>query len=139
MCLLSDTHGVLDPRVAEIARGCEIAVHAGDIGCASILDELREACHAVVAVRGNNDVASKWPKGERAQLDAIEKSAELELPGGLLIVEHGDRRLPADRRHDLLRRAHPGAKLIVYGHSHVLAVDKDARPWVANPGAAAAV
>jgi predicted phosphodiesterase len=38
--------------------------------------------------------------------------------------------------HDDLRRAHPDARLIIYGHTHISVIDKD-NPvqWVANPGA----
>ena len=38
--------------------------------------------------------------------------------------------------HESLRKAHPDAKIIVYGHSHKQVIDKDEVPWVINPGAA---
>lgn len=58
--LLSDTHGVLDARIAALADCCDIVVHAGDVGSAQVLRRLRAVCPRVVAVRGNNDVAAKW-------------------------------------------------------------------------------
>ncbi|WP_257388244.1 metallophosphoesterase family protein, partial [Tahibacter caeni] len=58
-----------------------------------------------------------------------------DLPGGRLVVVHGDR-WPARGRHAALRRAYPAARAVVYGHSHRLVVDTDALPWVLNPGAA---
>ncbi|WP_028081648.1 metallophosphoesterase family protein [Solimonas soli] len=52
--LISDTHGLLRPEAVEALRGCELIVHAGDIGAPEVLDGLR-ALAPVVAVRGNND------------------------------------------------------------------------------------
>ncbi|WP_414717181.1 metallophosphoesterase family protein [Tahibacter sp.] len=57
------------------------------------------------------------------------------MPGGRLVVVHGDR-WPPRGRHAALRRAFPAARAVVYGHSHRLAVDVDAEPWILNPGAA---
>ena len=133
--LLSDTHGQLDARIELLAQDCDGVVHAGDVGNASVLDALRASGANVVAIRGNNDVASKWPRGERAALDALEDEARIELPGGTLIAVHGDRYAPATR-HARLRRAYPDARAVVYGHSHRLTVDDAVTPWILNPGAA---
>jgi len=133
--LLSDTHGVLDERIAALAAECDVAVHAGDVGNADVLEALRSACPRVVAVRGNNDVTSKWPRGERDALDALEEGADVELPGGVLSATHGDAYAPKTR-HARLRAAFPHARGIVYGHSHRLVIDDAQTPWVLNPGAA---
>jgi predicted phosphodiesterase len=45
-------------------------------------------------------------------------------------------RLAAAGRHAKLRQRYPQARAIVYGHSHHLVADRDALPWVLNPGAA---
>jgi putative phosphoesterase len=133
--LVSDTHGQLDERIAALARGCDIVVHAGDVGNAAVLEALRAGGAEVFAVRGNNDVASKWPRSERAVLDALEDETCVELPGGMLIAVHGDRYAPATR-HARLRRDYPEARAVVYGHSHRLVIDDGASPWILNPGAA---
>jgi putative phosphoesterase len=133
--IVSDTHGQLDERIAALARNCDIVVHAGDVGNAAVLDALRAGGAEVFAVRGNNDVASKWPRNERAVLDALEDEARIELPGGVLIAVHGDRYTPATR-HARLRRNYPDARAVVYGHSHRLVIDDGASPWILNPGAA---
>jgi putative phosphoesterase len=133
--IVSDTHGHIDERIAALARDCDVIVHAGDVGNAAVLDALRESGSKVVAIRGNNDVASKWPRGERRELDALEDEARIDLPGGTLIAVHGDRYTPATR-HARLRRDYPDARAVVYGHSHRLIVDDAAPPWVLNPGAA---
>ena len=139
VALLSDTHGFLDPRVAEVVRGCDAAVHAGDVMGGAVLDELRPARGPVVAVRGNNDTRAKWPDSEQARLAALGLVGRLSLPGGELVVVHGHRHEPARRRHARLRREFAGAGAVVYGHSHFLTMDLDDEPWVVNPGAAGRV
>ena len=52
--LISDTHGWLDPKVAEIFAGVSHILHAGDMGDDSIIVELR-AIAPVTAVLGNTD------------------------------------------------------------------------------------
>jgi putative phosphoesterase len=133
--LLADTHGHVDSRVEAIAREYDVVVHAGDVGNASVLDALRASGVEVIAVRGNNDVPSKWPRADHDALAALEDVARVELPGGVLIATHGDRYAPAVR-HARLRAAYPDARAVVYGHSHRLLVDDDATPWILNPGAA---
>jgi hypothetical protein len=136
VAILSDTHGVLDGRVAEVVRGCDLAVHGGDVGSAEVIDQLQPRQGVVVAVYGNNDTEAKWAAAERARLWELPKEAEHELPGGVLAVIHGHQHARAATRHRWLRRRFPGARAIVYGHSHHLVCDKSEQPWVLNPGAA---
>ncbi|MFP4154379.1 MAG: metallophosphoesterase family protein [Halothiobacillaceae bacterium] len=139
VALLSDTHGVLDERVRDIAAECDVAVHAGDILDPDILRALEPRSGHVIAVRGNNDTAAQWPEHTRSLLERLPESATLGLPGGQLAVEHGHRVLPAYQRHEKLRARHPDARLIVYGHTHMLLIERGASPWIANPGAAGRV
>ena len=88
--LLADTHGRLDARIAALARECDIAVHAGDVGSRAVIDALRAGGVQVIAVRGNNDVPSKWPHGERDAAGALGDIARVDLPGGVLVATHGD-------------------------------------------------
>lgn len=132
--LLADTHGALDARIAELARDCALAVHAGDVGGSAVLDALTAAAGRVLAVRGNNDVPHKW-RGSPADLAALPLTLQIPLPGGVLAVEHGDRH-PAGQRHRRLRAAYRRASAVLYGHSHRLLDDRAAHPWLLNPGAA---
>jgi uncharacterized protein len=133
--LLADTHGILDDRIAALARECDVAVHAGDVGAAVVLDVLRQGGARVFAVRGNNDMPAKWSRDEHVALSTLEDVARIELPGGVLIATHGDR-FPPSKRHACLRAAFPQARAILYGHSHKLVIDDSGLPWVLNPGAA---
>jgi putative phosphoesterase len=133
--LLADTHGALDGRIATLARGCEVVVHAGDVGAAAVLGALGGGGARVIAVRGNNDVEAKWARSDRDALAVLEDESRVELPGGTLVAVHGDRFVPS-MRHARLRAAFPESRAIVYGHSHRLAIDDAERPWVLNPGAA---
>ena len=133
--ILADTHGQLDPRIDALVRSCDIAVHCGDIGNAGILARLQPVSGHVYAVRGNNDVPHKWPEHERGLLENLPQQTTVQLPGGSLVIVHGHQTAAAGR-HLRLRRQHPLARAIVYGHSHRLIADCDATPWVLNPGAA---
>src|SRR5580658_2243737 len=52
--VVSDTHGLLRPEVAPALAGVERILHLGDVGRASILDELGKIA-PVTAIRGNVD------------------------------------------------------------------------------------
>ncbi len=136
VAIVSDTHGQLDPRIAEIIKQSEIAIHAGDIGDASILEAMKPGSGQVFAVSGNNDHPVLWPASQSASLLAIPEIVDLELPGGRVSIEHGDRHDTIKPDHQSLRDAHPDSRLIIYGHTHKMVVDKQTIPWVANPGAA---
>lgn len=135
IAIIADTHGFLDPRIAEIVAGCDVAVHAGDIGGADVLLALQPRSH-VVAVRGNNDTPEKWSEHEVRLLDTLPAEAEVDLPGGKLVVVHGDAAGAPAERHEELRRRYPQARAVAYGHSHQVSVDDTALPWILNPGAA---
>jgi putative phosphoesterase len=132
--ILSDTHGYLDQRIAEVIRDCDYAIHAGDIMGAHILEQLHPR-KVVIAVAGNNDVAAMWNRNEADIVSALPKSTSLKLPGGTIGIEHGHR-LGGFPDHDQLRWDHADVKLVVYGHTHKRIIDKQAEPWIVNPGAA---
>jgi putative phosphoesterase len=135
VAILADTHEQLDERVEGLVADCDLAVHGGDIGNASVLARLRPRSGRVLAVTGNNDLPCKWPEEERQLLSELPEQQELALPGGTLAVIHGHQ-IPARDRHERLRRRFPGARAVIYGHSHRLVADRVRTPWVLNPGAA---
>lgn len=135
VAIVSDTHGFLDPRVAELVAASHIAVHAGDIGCAAVLEALQPRTGLVIAVRGNNDMPGKWAEEEQAVLSDLPLEATVYLPGGLLAVVHGDRMGRAAKVPERLRRLYPQARAVVYGHSHRVMCNRDESPWILNAGA----
>ena len=135
--ILSDSHGYLDPRVKDTVNQCDYIVHAGDIFNANILEQLQPK-KELIAVAGNNDFPAFWDASEEDVVKSLPKNNQLELPGGLLVVEHGHR-LGNMPDHDDFRLDHADARLIVYGHTHRRVVDQKEEPWVVNPGASGKV
>lgn len=123
--LISDTHGLVRPRVHEALAGVELILHAGDVGGDAVLDEL-SLIAPVVAVYGNTDAP-----GDPRLREAIDRTI-----GGVTIhVSHGHEvGSPTPAR--LLAR-YP-AQVIVYGHTHRQHVAAMDGRLVVNPGAAGA-
>lgn len=138
IAIISDTHAVLDERIADLIKQTDIAIHAGDICCGSVLEKMHPKLGHVLAVTGNNDHHTIWPSEQKEIVEALPDVAEIQLPGGLLVVEHGHTHGHHQPDHASLRKAHAQAKVIVYGHTHVQVCDRDESPWVINPGAAGA-
>ncbi len=129
--ILSDTHGWIDPQVRQVLADADYIVHAGDVLEPEVLETSADLAKSgqVLAVAGNNDYRASLRSWE------LPRVAEIRLPGGLLVVTHGDD-FGAFPEHALLRRNWPQARAIVYGHTHRLTCDQEAAPWVLNPGAA---
>ncbi|KPJ88008.1 MAG: hypothetical protein AMJ53_17370 [Gammaproteobacteria bacterium SG8_11] len=136
VAIISDTHGYLNPQIAETIEQCDIAVHAGDVGNAQVIESMRPKSGHVFLVKGNNDTVSKWPNEHKQRLAELQEQITLDVPGGKIAVIHGHKQNPVAARHALLRKLYPAARAIVYGHSHRLCVDQEHTPWVLNPGAA---
>jgi putative phosphoesterase len=113
--LIADTHGFLGEDACAALAGCELILHAGDIG-AWVLPRL-QALAPVVAVRGNNDVA-----GREAELPA---HASLRVGPASIAVVHRLADAPAG-----------GWDILVYGHCHRQHADRDGGRLLLNPGAA---
>jgi len=137
--LISDTHGAIENAILALMQQCDVVVHAGDILNPDILRRVTPKSGHVIAVRGNNDTVEQWPVGTADLLESLPEVAELRLPGGVLVVEHGHRVNPAHQRHEKLRARHPDARVVVYGHTHHRIIDTDGPIWVLNPGAAGKV
>ena len=135
--ILSDSHGHLDPRIKDAVNQCDYIIHAGDIFNAHILEQLKPK-KELIAVTGNNDYEAAWDEAEADIVNALPATAKLELPGGLIAIEHGHR-LGNQPDHDDFRLDHADARLIIYGHTHRRVVDQKEEPWVVNPGASGKV
>ncbi len=136
LAILSDTHGYLDPAVAAMVKESDIALHAGDIMGAQVLDQLQPRLGQIIAVRGNNDLPALWHRTEAQRLRDIPASVEIHCQGGVIAMEHGHLLSTIDVDHFPLTYRYPDARLVVYGHTHRLRLDDDQTPWLLNPGAA---
>lgn len=133
--LVSDTHGHVDERITDLASACDFALHLGDIGSAAVLEQLQPKSRRVFAVTGNNDTPAKWDAEDVDVLQRLPRQLTLKLPCGDLVAEHGDQIRNASRYHELLRKKHPFARVIAFGHTHRRVIDTSETPWVVNPGA----
>jgi putative phosphoesterase len=116
--LISDTHGLLRPEAIAFLRGSDFIVHAGDIGDANVLNELR-ALAPVTAVRGNND------KGTWAE--AISETEVLQIGDVFIYVLHNLAELDLDP-------VAAGFQVVVSGHSHHPLVEERDGVLYVNPG-----
>ena len=115
LAILSDTHGLLRPEVAELLKSADAILHGGDINRQSIVDQLRQYAPLYV-VRGNND--KEWA-------EAIPHDLTVTLVGVTFCVVHNRKEVPADLS---------GVDAVVFGHSHKYAEEeRDGRLWL-NPG-----
>ena len=121
--LISDTHGLLRPRVYEALSGVELILHAGDVGGQDILTELRLIA-PVRAVFGNTD-----PPGD----PELDREILVEVDDTRVHVSHGHE-VGSPTPEALAQRY--DADVVVYGHTHrQLVTELDGRLFV-NPGAA---
>jgi uncharacterized protein len=124
--VLSDTHGQLYPRVVESLRGVDHIIHAGDIGAPQVLTALRQIA-PVTAVRGNCDLEA-WAAD-------LPPRTELTLGGARILVGHMVQRQRAAAPEDRLQDV-PDFAVIVFGHSHVAAIEEREGVLYLNPGSA---
>lgn len=130
--VLSDTHGVYDPAVADLFRGVDRILHAGDVGNhgghAAVLDMLRRTA-PVAAVSGNVDddaVAA-------AELPTV---ALFTLAGWSVLLVHV---MESSEAAAAIQQHQPD--LVVHGHSHsysvrMVCLPGGGRRLLLNPGSA---
>ncbi len=118
--VISDTHGLMRPEALAALQGSESILHAGDIGGAEILEQLK-AIAPVVAVRGNVD------KGAWSQ--ALPETEVFEAGGVSVYILHDLTQL------DLEPEA-AGFQVVISGHSHVAKCESRNGVLFFNPGSA---
>jgi putative phosphoesterase len=128
ICLISDTHSFLEPKVLKYATDCDEIWHAGDIGTLELADKLA-AIKPLRAVFGNIDGA------EIRRCFPLNLIFELE--GVKVVITHiaGYPGKFSTRVLDLIKENQPD--LFICGHSHILKVmpDKNNKLLFMNPGA----
>jgi putative phosphoesterase len=125
--LVSDTHGLFEPRLRDVFAGCDLILHAGDVVTPATLDELARIA-PVRAVRGNNDADPAF--------EALPEIAAVSLGAVTALLVHrigaGGRIDPAVARAIALHRA----QVVVHGHSHRPSAAVEGGLLLVNPGSA---
>ena len=115
LAILSDTHGLLRPEVAEHLKTADAILHGGDVNKPGIVDQLEQYAPLYV-VRGNND--KEWA-------EQIPHDRTVTLGGVTFYMVHNKKEVPADLT---------GVDAVMFGHSHkYLLEEKDGLLWL-NPG-----
>lgn len=118
--LISDTHGLMRPEALTALEGSDLIIHAGDVGKAGIIEQLR-AVAPVVAVRGNID------KG--AWASQLPLTSVAEGRSALIYVLHDIQQLDLDP-------AVAEFNVVVSGHSHKPSHTERSGVIYLNPGSA---
>jgi putative phosphoesterase len=121
--LISDTHGLMRSGVHDALNGVQLILHAGDVGGAEILDELR-AIAPVKAVFGNTD-----PPGD----PELSEEIAMVVDGMKIHVSHGHE-VGSPTPEKLAKRYDAG--VVVYGHTHRQLITRLGGRLFVNPGAA---
>ena len=118
--IISDTHGLMRPQAVAALRGCDLIIHAGDVGNPDVVKELAGIAPTHV-VRGNIDTGD-WAAG---------------LPMTEL-VEVGERRFFVLHQIAQLdfEPADIGFAAVVFGHSHQPLIETRQGVMFLNPGSA---
>ena len=124
--VLADTHiprrakGLPEALVPHLEWAARI-LHAGDLLEASVIDELSRYA-PVRAVKGNVD-------GPDVDLPEV---LEFEVGGVLVAMIHDSGQNKGRRAR--MRRRFPGARVVVFGHSHIPLLEDDGELMLLNPG-----
>jgi uncharacterized protein len=118
--VISDTHGLVRDEALDALRGCELIVHAGDVGNPEVLQRLRELA-PTHAVRGNNDRA-EWAR-------ALPLTDVVVVGDHHLYVLHEIAHLDIDP-------AAAGFAAVITGHSHKPHAETRDGVLYLNPGSA---
>jgi putative phosphoesterase len=118
--VISDTHGLLRPEAVRALQGVELIIHAGDVGDAGILAELKKLA-PVFAVRGNVDT-EPWA-------EELPATTVVEANGASFFVLHNLREL------DLKPQA-SGFAAVISGHTHQPLQERRDGVLYLNPGSA---
>ena len=129
LAIISDTHlprgaRALPPACVEQLRAADLILHAGDFMELAVLEDLQALGPTVCAVRGNVDSAELQARLPLTRVVAAE---------GVKIAMVHDAG-PSDRRLERLRRRFPDADAVVFGHSHIPLLERDAGFTIFNPG-----
>ena len=124
--VIADTHiprsaKALPEALLPHLERADLILHAGDLMDPTLLEDLA-AYAAVRAVRGNLD-----PPEAR-----LPETLQFEFGGVTIAMIHDSGRKQG--RHNRMRRRYPGARVVVFGHSHIPWLEDEGGLLLLNPG-----
>lgn len=119
--VLSDTHGLIRPEVAEMLAGCDLIIHAGDMDDAQTLGALGSIGPPCRIVWGNCDYGA-WAEG----LPPFEL---FEFAGNHFYVRHIPWQIDIDP-------VAAGVDVVITGHTHSAEIRHEDHVLFLNPGSA---
>ncbi|MGL5651399.1 MAG: metallophosphoesterase family protein [Paraclostridium sp.] len=100
--LISDTHGMIRKEVLKHFEGCDLIIHAGDIGSMEVIDELKQISD-VKFIKGNCD--------KKAEFESVRQDNLMKFDSVKIYVVHDIKTIEKD-----LNKI--GVDIVIYGHSH---------------------
>jgi len=123
--VISDTHGRTDnlDKILPLVKPLDQLIHLGDVGRDVEYIEVIAECPCCF-VSGNNDFYSTLPRERLIKLNGVP-----------IFLTHGHYYYVNSRK-DFVRSAavQRGAKIALFGHTHVPYLEEDETILVANPG-----
>jgi putative phosphoesterase len=129
LAIISDTHlprgnRALPDASVERLRAADAILHAGDFSETEVLAALEALGPPVHAVRGNVDSCELQAR--------LPLTRVVEAEGARIAMIHDAG--PAAGRLRRMRRRFPDADAVVFGHSHIPLLERDAAFAIFNPG-----
>ena len=114
--VIADTHGLLRTHARQLLTGCDLIIHAGDIGKPEVIEALEALAH-VEAIRGNVD---KWAHH-------LPEEKIVTVGGRKILVTHDINSItcPTD-----------DFDVVISGHSHRPVKQRRGNTLFLNPGSA---
>jgi putative phosphoesterase len=125
--VISDTHGLVDPKISTLFEGVDHILHAGDLGNLQVYHELQKLA-PVTAISGNIDEGN-LPSG-------FEPQTTVDLYGVRIFMIHilgNPHRLTAEMQNQI-GTIQPS--VLVFGHSHQPFLQTIGSILFFNPGSA---
>ncbi|CEH35858.1 metallophosphoesterase family protein [Romboutsia lituseburensis] len=116
--LISDTHGLLRAEVIQNLKGCDLIIHAGDIGKYEVIDRLRQVA-PLELVLGNCD--------RNIEDESISTEKIVQIGEKKLYIIHDISKLNIDLQQEKI-------SFVVCGHSHKRNIYTENGIIYINPG-----
>ena len=147
IAVISDTHNLLRPEVAEVIKTCEVVLHGGDISGPQTLEMICGACGS--GASGGDKVSGSGASGGSASSGGAfcqvggtgnfyvvrgnnDRDWAADIPYTLEVTLFGRRFFMTHKKKDI--PANVDADVVIYGHSHRYAQEYKDGTLFLNPG-----